>query len=291
MIKLSKFLYIHFTTILLFGVCYFNRNLELLAISYTSIFLHEIAHCIAAQIIGLKISHIVMYPFGVNLKLKNTLVYSIWDEIILYLSGPLINAIISVLALPSLKYGNLWKVLYWNNIMLFLFNLLPIIPMDGGIILKKVLIRRIGYKLSEKVLSIISVVLIFLLLVCELILIVYNYFNFTLIFVCIFLFANIFTNKEKYHIDYIKEMMFCREKNNFKIKKVKCILIKSDTDYKELLKSFSQGSSYIIMKEDATGKIKEILTSDAVFTHIGKWYFENRFRMDEDSFDSIESSV
>ena len=73
MIKISKGIYIHFLTVLLFIFCYINRKLEILAISYISIFVHEIAHLTAAIAIGLLPSRIIFLPFGVNLKLKNTI--------------------------------------------------------------------------------------------------------------------------------------------------------------------------------------------------------------------------
>lgn len=254
----------HFSTILLFSVCYFNRNLDVLAISYASIFLHEVAHLIAAVCIGLRSSHIVLYAFGVNLKLKNTLIYSFSDEIILYLSGPLLNLIIAVIAIPLTKYGNLWNYLYWNNLMLSLFNLMPIGPMDGGILLKKFLTRRVGYIVAGKIINIISAVLIVCLVICEIVLIRISSFNFSIIFISIFLIGNIFTNKEKYHLDFVKEIMYYKQKDNFKIKRVKTILIKSDADLKDLVKNFSQGNSYIIFKEDISGKIKEIYTEKEI---------------------------
>lgn len=270
LIKITKHLYIHFSFILLFLVCYFNRNLEILAISYGSIFLHELAHLMAAICIGLKSSHIVLYAFGVNLKLKNTLIYSIADEIILYMSGPLLNAIIAVITIPMLKYGKLWNLLYWNNLVLFFFNLLPIGPMDGGIILKKLLTRRIGYRSGEKIINTISVILITALLICEIVLIRISSFNFSIVFICVFLIGNIFTNKEKYHIDFLKEMMYYKQKNKFKIKKAKSLIIKNDTDYRDLAKTFSQGNTYIIFKEDKNGKIKEILTEKEIVDEILK---------------------
>ena len=206
LIKISKYIYIHYTTVFLFLICYFNRNLEILAVSYISIFLHELAHLIAALCIGLKSSHIVLYPFGANLKLKNTLIYSFADEIILYISGPLLNAFIAVLSIFMVKYGKIWNYIYWNNLALFLFNLLPISPMDGGILLKKFLTRKMGYRIGEKIIKVISVIMITGLIIAEIILIQISKFNFSIIFICVFLIGNIFTNKEKYHIDIAKEI-------------------------------------------------------------------------------------
>lgn len=268
MIKIGQYVHIHFTTFIFLIICWYNKNIDILAISYTSIIIHELAHLVAALLIGLKISHITLYPFGVNLKLKNRIVYSLTDEIILYTSGPLINAVMAILFIPYLKNGNLWNTFYWNNLMLFLFNLLPIMPMDGGVILNKILTHRVGHNLSVIILKISSAILICLLVLYEIYLMALSRFNFNLVFICVFLIGNIFTAKEKYQIDYIKELMYYYKKNNFKIKKAKSLLIKVDTEYREIIKNFSLGNTYIVFKEDSNGKICEILTEKEILEKI-----------------------
>ncbi len=259
-IKISKFLYIHFTIILLFVVGYINRNLEVILISYFAVFLHELAHLLAAVLIGLKPSHITLFAFGVNLKLKNTLVYSIADEILLYLSGPFMNIILAIIGLIFYNKSSYWNIFYYNNIGLFLFNLLPILPMDGGVILKKVLTRRVGDTAAKKMLKISSVILIVFLLLIEIQLIIVSKFNFSIIYVSIFLTGNLFTNKEKYFLDFTKELMFYKEKDKKQIKKVKTLLIKDNTSYKDLIKSFAIGNYYVVFKENKNGIIDEVLT-------------------------------
>lgn len=271
MIKLCKYLYIHFTTILLFVVCFLTRKLEILAVSYSAIFIHELAHLVAALLIGLRPSHIIFFPFGVNLKLKNTIVYSITDEIILYFAGPFLNILMALLAISYLKNGNiLFRIFYLNNISLFVFNLLPILPMDGGIIAKKILSRRVGSRCAEKILKLVSGIFIMLLLLSEIYISMHHQFNFTVLFAMIFLTGNIFTNKEKYHIDFTKELMYYTNKDNHKIKKVKTYLIKNNINYRKLAENFDQGHYYIVFRENDIGKIEEILTEREIIEEILK---------------------
>lgn len=270
MIKICKGLYLHFTIILLFAVCYFNRNLETMFVSYSVIFFHELAHLAAALLIGLRPSHITLFPFGVNLKLKNSLVYAISDEILLYLSGPLFNGIFALLCVPFLGKNEYFTLFYYNNLALFIFNILPILPMDGGIIVKKILTRRVGYRCAEKILKTLSAVLILILIICQALLLIKNNFNFSILFATIFLTGNIFTNKEKYHQDFTKELMFYNRKDKKKIKKVKGYLIKDDANLKELVKNFSLGSNYIIFKENTSGEVDQILTERKIIEEILK---------------------
>ncbi len=259
MIKLSKGIYIHFTTVLLFVFCYINRKLEILSISYVLVFLHELAHLLAALCIGLKPSRIVFFPFGVNLKLKNSIIGALTDEIILYLSGPLLNAILAVLSVIFIK-NEYFNLFYYNNLGLFLFNILPILPMDGGILMKKILSARVGYRRSEIILKYTSLILILFLIFIQGYLLIKNKFNFSILLVVIFLTGNIFTNQEKYNLEFMRELMFYKVKDRKKIKKVKGYQIKWDANYKDLAKNFSRCNNYIIFKEDKIGQIEEILT-------------------------------
>lgn len=267
MIKLSKGIYIHFTTVLLFVLCYINRKLEILSISYILAFLHELAHLFAAVYIGLKPGRIIFFPFGVNLKLKNSIIGALSDEIILYLSGPLLNAVLAIFSLLFIKneYLNLF---YYNNLGLFLFNILPILPMDGGILMKKILSSRVGYRRSEIILKYISVILILFLIFIQVYLVIKNNFNFSILLAVIFLTGNIFTNQEKYNLEFTRELMFYKEKDKNKIKRVKGYQIKWNTNYKELAKEFSRCNHYIIFKEGTNGKIEEILTERNIIEEI-----------------------
>lgn len=269
MIKISKGIYIHFLTVILFIFCYINRKLEIIAISYFSIFFHELAHLIAAIIIGLKPSKIIFLPFGVNLKLKNNIIASLSDEIILYLSGPFLNITLALISLFYIK-NEYMEMFYYNNLGLFLFNILPIIPMDGGVLAKKILSARVGYRRGEKTLKITSSILILFLFVIQSILLYKNEFNFSVLIITIFLTSNIFTNKEKYNLEFIRELMFFKEKDKKRIKRVKGYQIKWDANYNELAKEFSRCNHYIIFKENINGDIKEILTEKNVIDKILK---------------------
>lgn len=270
MIKLCNGIYIHFTTVMLFILCFINRRLEVALISYGAVFLHEIAHLLAALFIGLKPSHIILFPFGTNLKLKNSIVYSLTDEILLYMSGPLLNILLCLLCLPLLHKSVFFQIFYFNNLALFFFNMLPILPMDGGIVLKKILTRGVGSRMAEKTLKLISVFSIVLLMILEIYLLWKNNFNFTILFAVIFLTGNIFTNKEKYYIDFTKELMFYKSKDKKKIKKVKGYMITDDANLKELAKNFSCSCNYVIFKENKEGEIDKILTEREIIEEILK---------------------
>lgn len=268
MIKIGRYFYIHYTTILLFVICWFTRHLEILFLSYFTVFLHEVAHAITAILIGIEPSYIAFFPFGVNLRVKSKIIYSVSDEILLYMSGPLLNAILALFIQIFFRKTFYSDYFYWNNICLFIFNLLPILPMDGGMVFKRILSDRIGNKSAEKILKFISVILIFLLIMFEVYLSFFNKPNFTLFFIIIFLTANIFTNNEKYGTNFVKELIYIKEKQNKKINKAEVLLVSEDYSERKIAENFNASKSYLVVKKNGIGKIVEIVTEEEIIHRI-----------------------
>lgn len=262
MIKIFSGIYIHFLTIALFAVCYITGKLETLFITYLIMFIHEIAHLLAAIGIGLKPARIIFFPFGVNLKLKNKLVYSLSDEIILYIAGPLSNILMAVFAKLFFKDFFWYEDFYLKNIALCIVNLLPVIPLDGGVILKKMLASRVGYNKSIMIMRILSMVLVGagVFGICRLNNIKYN---FSVYFFLIFLGGNLFTVKEKYNVDILKNIMFCDRKID--LRKTNILVAKSGEDLRGILKDFTNTKYNILCLIGENGEIKKIMSEREVF--------------------------
>lgn len=264
MIKIAKGVYMHFLTPCLFAVCYITGKLETLFITYIIMFLHEFAHLLAAVTIGLKPARIVFYPFGVNLKLKNKLVYSLSDEIILYLSGPFLNLTLAIVSKIFFREQFWFWDFYIKNIALAVLNLLPILPLDGGVILKKILSNFFGYRKSILVMRGLSAFMVLgaILAVSFKNLVVPN---FSFYFFLIFLAGNLFTQKEKYNIDILRELTYYNRK--ILRHKARVMVARKGEDFKNLLKEFTNNSYNILILIGENGEIEEIMSEEKV---IGK---------------------
>lgn len=268
MIKLGSMLYIHFTAVLLFVLCWINRQLGVLAVSYTAVLLHETAHLAAALAIGLKPDRIIFFPFGVNLRLKNRIVCSLAEEIILYVSGPLSNIIMALLALPFAENDGPWRMFYINNIALFTFNILPILPMDGGMILKRILTYAVGSRTAIILQKCVSSVLILILCTAEAYAVYAGKINYSMLFAMLFLTGNLFTNKEKYYTDFMHELMFYKNKENFKYKRARTYIIKNGESLRRLAEHFAPGRYHIVFCQNSEGKIDRLMTEGEVLDEI-----------------------
>ena len=97
---------------------------------------HELGHAASARYFGWKIKQILILPFGGMCEVDEHGNRPIREELIIVASGPLqhvwMGAAILLLEAGSLVSPDFAALFHQYNIMVLLFNLLPIWPLDGG---------------------------------------------------------------------------------------------------------------------------------------------------------------
>jgi Zn-dependent protease len=116
--------------------------------------LHELAHAVTALRHGLPISGITLYPFGGVARMGRR-PPSGRLEVTIAAAGPIANLLIAaaILALTAgrvLAPGDslalrMLGMLFWANLILAGFNLLPAFPLDGGRVFRGLLTTRMGW--------------------------------------------------------------------------------------------------------------------------------------------------
>lgn len=109
--------------------------LELISL-FVIVFIHELGHVTAARFFGISVLSIQMLPFGGVAVMEDSAHLSAGKEIIIALAGPLQNLILIACAFfyQFIGFGDGPFLNYFIecNIIIGLFNLLPILPLDGG---------------------------------------------------------------------------------------------------------------------------------------------------------------
>lgn len=126
---------------------------------FICVYLHELGHALAAHQFGVRTLDITLLPIGGLARLER--MPGGFDEVLVALAGPAVNAVISAVLLVILLVGNNlesasslsdtepWKLgfvlqLLFVNLTLIAFNLIPAFPMDGGRVLRGFLTVSLG---------------------------------------------------------------------------------------------------------------------------------------------------
>ena len=101
---------------------------------------HEYGHIKAMKYFGMKTKGIYLIPFMGGLALSDEKINTRWQDVVISIMGPTFGLLMSIIALVAfwITENPFFAGLAAFNALLNLFNLLPILPLDGGHILKSV---------------------------------------------------------------------------------------------------------------------------------------------------------
>lgn len=122
------------------------------------VIIHELGHVFFIKLFKYKIIDITIYPFGGIIKTDKDINTPPNKELLIS-SGGILAQIILFIIISFLPINILTKeLLYKYNLSIMFFNILPIIPLDGSIIINSLLNKILPYKLSYYLYIIISII-------------------------------------------------------------------------------------------------------------------------------------
>lgn len=134
-------------------------HIGLVLIIFMCVVLHEFGHALTAQRFGIGTRDITLLPIGGVASLER-MPEDPKQEFLITVAGPLVNLVIAalgmlVLAAMGITFifsGSMFNATTWTsvimfvvgtNLLLFLFNLIPAFPMDGGRIFRSLLSMKL----------------------------------------------------------------------------------------------------------------------------------------------------
>jgi len=143
-------------------------------IMFTLVVMHEFGHSLTARRFGVKTRDIILSPIGGIARLEE-IPKKPWHEFLVAVAGPAVNIVIALISFSVLflfdksifppaeneidlisKPENILPMLFWMNIILGVFNMIPAFPMDGGRVLRALLSIRMGRVKATKIASIVG---------------------------------------------------------------------------------------------------------------------------------------
>jgi stage IV sporulation protein FB len=127
-----------------------------------SLFFHEMGHALSASAMGAEVSRVEVWPFGAVGRLERSWQLTPSAETVVALAGPLNSGALCALAsavqravsraqgAPATGQYPLLDLLIEVNLGLFLVNLIPCLPLDGGRVLRAQVALQVGYAAASR---------------------------------------------------------------------------------------------------------------------------------------------
>lgn len=170
--KINNYTYLFF---LICALCGYLKNISIIFLICT---IHELGHVFFIKLFKYEIASVELFPFGGFTTTNKKINSSINKDLIINIGGILFQLIfIITLIIFKNRFNIITYNLYINyNFMLIIFNLLPIIPLDGNNILHLLLEKFFSYKLSYEINFILSTIMLIIFLIINYVYNIDNYF-------------------------------------------------------------------------------------------------------------------
>jgi len=263
-IKFKK-LEINLWCIILFAVGFYFRFFDILLIAYTITAIHEFAHILTAKMCDVKIDGVEVLPFGITMRIAKNCINNTSSEVKIAIAGPVSNFLISYFVYGF--YEGMYKdYIITASLAMGLFNLLPVLPLDGGRVLRALLVKKYGHIRAANITFNISYVSVFFILAGGLYALYLTKFNFSFLLIGGFLIANITEERKNANMIIMKDILYSRKKLLEKgVSQGDLLIAEEDEKAKNILKKLSYDRYYIIkIVDNHMGIIKTVTETELI---------------------------
>ncbi|CAM3503446.1 site-2 protease family protein [Marinicrinis lubricantis] len=234
------------------------------------VLVHELGHVAAIKWFGWRLREIQILPFG-GVAVVDEVVPPAWQEAVVAAAGPFQNLWMAVVALlfHSLGlWGEEWTSYFIQaNLMIALFNLLPIQPLDGGKLLHVFLCLWLPYHKALFSTTLASLTMSVMLLGFSILtLTAFGLQLNLLVIACFLIYSNAYTLKH-FHFRFVSFLIDRDARTSSRMSKgvhAKAIFVSPQLPLSEVVKLFMRDRYHLIYVMNEQGKIQAILPEQKV---------------------------
>lgn len=243
---------------------------------------HELTHLVAAAYLGIRVARVELFPFGGVGYLANPIELEPRKEIIVAGAGPLFNGVVFMLLWsysravypggPAFIEPDVVSFLLRANLFLFLFNLLPALPLDGGRLFRALMSSHRGFYRATEAASENGKWLGIAFLVAGLLLSRYDYLNLSISFMGIFLYYTASMEQQASVYTFIRYLIR-KEKalqQNRILKGEQLVALDSMT-VMDVLKQFKPSRYHQVVVLSQTCRVLALLSENQVLSAVLKY--------------------
>ena len=178
-----------------------THQIEIYAWIMLFAFIHELGHIFAGLVLKLKPKTLELMPFGVSITFEVYEYKKLVEikKILIALAGPLTNLLIILISIPLHISDNLKQMIIYSNMLIAVFNMIPIYHLDGGRILKGIIRIRKSEIKADEIINKTSNILIILITAMSSIIVLYAK-NIAIVFVLIYLWIMVIRQNKRFYM-------------------------------------------------------------------------------------------
>lgn len=250
---------IHTGVFILFIFALVSCRLNIFISCFLAVTIHEMAHIIAGIIFGGSVLEICITPIGEFARINNFWKFSQFERIFILLCGPIVNIIIGL----SIKFLEIKYLSFFSdiNIALAVFNIIPVLPLDGGNIVYSIMGRKKGVIYTAKMMTAIEGVFGIILMFVGVIQVILYPFNISLIIIGAYF---VFSKRQEYLERVSDFYMTVINKNRVYNIPMNVKTLYFNGDYREVIKYFNYDDYFFVIENDNFGNYKKRSMEDIV---------------------------
>ena len=191
---------ISFTLVCLFAISIITGIAQEFLLCFLAVIIHESGHIILMCKFGYYPKEIKISLFEISILDNCRHKRGNKQNFLIILFGPFANLICFIFFFLLYLLGNsLFIVFATANLSVCIFNLLPVMSLDGGQLMYIMLCKRFDDRIAEKIVDITSFIFLFPLIAIGFIILFNSKYNFSLLFVCVYFVFSIVCRNNRYY--------------------------------------------------------------------------------------------
>ncbi len=255
---------------------FFTNYLKHFIMIFFSILLHESGHIAVALLTGGRVFFIRILPVGLNASIDENACRK-WERLLIFSAGPLISMLLFFACTLLKTYfspDHKEDIVFLANANLYLagFNMIPVLPLDGGKLLRELLSDKYGLLLTGRCMRYISYIVTSLFIVFGITQVMLNIYNISLLLIGIHMIFATKYEKTEAALMSVKNVIYRRSRLLRKgIYTARDLVVIKTVRLSEVLKSMDFDRFHIIHVLDDDLKLVRMYTEQEIIDGIMKY--------------------